>query len=129
MADDFLIFFFMALKARRYVGIEDRLYRYRINSGMSSGRKIDSLEKWKLIASTASVFTIISEWIRSNPERLTEKEVNYIRKMTVTYLANNICQMKETVIPALQQKAREMLCEYWGESFVEHVEKVMKKNT
>jgi hypothetical protein len=30
--------------------------------------------------------------------------------------------MKETVVPELQEQARKMLCEYWGEHFVETVE-------
>ena len=42
--------------------------------------------------------------------------------MTRYYLANNIKQMRETVIPELQKKARAMLCEYWGAGFVEKIE-------
>ena len=42
--------------------------------------------------------------------------------MTRYYLANNIKQMRETVIPELQKEARAMLCEYWGAGFVEKIE-------
>ena len=128
MADDLLIFFFLTLKAKRYVGIEDRLYRYRVNSGMSSGRKIDNLNKWKMICTTSSVFTIISEWIKANPERLKEDEADCIRKMAVTYLASNICQMRDVVVPELEPAARKILCDYWGKSFVERIEKSMEQS-
>ena len=127
MADDVLLFFFIGLYAKSYVGIEEQVYRYRVNTGMSSARKIDSLKKWSMICSTASVFSIISEWIKNNEKSgggasLSEEEINSIRRMTTFYLANNLKQLSETVIPELQLQAREMLCEYWGASFVERVE-------
>jgi hypothetical protein len=47
--------------------------------------------------------------------------------MTSYYLGNNIKQMRVTVIPELQQQAHELLCEYWGESFVKRVEEKLNK--
>ncbi|MBR1639190.1 MAG: glycosyltransferase family 2 protein [Treponema sp.] len=126
MADDVLLFFFLSQYAKSYRGIEARVYRYRVNSGMSSGRKIDSLHKWKMICTAASVFTVISQWCEAHKTEIQPDELNYLRKMTSYYLGNNINQMHETVIPELQPAAREMLCEYWGESFVEHMETAMK---
>ena len=123
MADDVLLFFFLAQYAKSYIGIENKVYRYRINTGMSSSRKIDNLRKWKMICSAASVFTVISEWIKEKPDALSEEEVNQIRKMTRFYLANNLQQMRDVVIPELQPAAREMLCDFWGESFVNKIEK------
>lgn len=131
MADDVLLFFFIALYAKSYVGIEDKVYRYRVNTGMSSTRKIDSIKKWRMICSTASVFSIISEWIKNTEESgtgqvLSEEEINCIRRMTAFYLANNLQQLRETVVPELQSAARQLLCEYWGESFVNRVEKLLE---
>ena len=76
-----------------------------------------------MVCSTSSVFTIISQWIESH--KIEDDEVEKIRAMTRYYLANNLKQMKETVIPELQAEARAMLCEYWGESFVEKAEQKM----
>ena len=127
MADDVLLFFFLSQYANSYIGIETKVYKYRVNSGMSSGRKIDTLHKWKMICSTASVFTIISQWIKENEGALMPEEVEKIRGMTRMYLANNIAQMKEVVLPELKTEARQMLCEYWGASFVERMEAAMNK--
>ena len=129
MAEDFMIFFFLGLNAKGYRGIETKVYRYRITSGVSSARKINSLHKWKMVCSAASVFTVVSEWIKDSAqgnaeEVLLPEEINAIRKKTMIYLANNLKQMHETVISELQEKARAMLCEYWGAGFVEKVEKL-----
>ncbi len=126
MADDVLLFFFLAQYAQSYIGIENKVYKYRVNTGMTSSRKIDSLHKWKMICSTASVFTIISQWIKENQDVLLPQEIEKVRLMTRMYLANNLKQMKEVVIPQLQADARAMLCEYWGSSFVENMELAIK---
>lgn len=126
MADDVLLFFFLSQYAKSYKGIERKVYRYRVNSGMSSGRKIDTLRKWKMICTAASVFTVISQWCQSHKSEIQPDELLYLRKMTSFYLENNIRQMHETVVPELQEEAREMLCEYWGESFVNRIEKTLK---
>ena len=94
---------------------------------MTSTRKIDTLQKWKMICSTASVFTIISEWIKENENALLPEEIEKVREMTRMYLANNLKQMREVVIPELQPAAREMLCDYWGSDFVDTIEHAMNK--
>lgn len=129
MADDVLLFFFLSQYAKSYKGIERKVYRYRVNSGMSSGRKIDTLCKWKMICTAASVFSVISQWCQSHQNEIQPDELLYLRKMTSFYLSNNIIQMQETVIPELQKEARKMLCEYWGESFVKRIEESLKDGT
>ena len=108
---------------KSYLGIKDKVYRYRINSGMSSDRKIKSLTQWKMVCSAASVFTILSNWSKEN--QLNEEELEKIRELTRFYLFNNIKQMNETVAPELLAQARQMLCDFWGQSFVERVEKTL----
>ncbi len=127
MADDYLIFFFVSLAADSYLGIEDKVYQYRVNSGMSSNRKIDSLHKWKMICSTASVFTIISQWIEKNPQALKDDELLRIKEKTRFYLANNLTQLKQAVLPELKEQARAMLCDFWGQSFVDHMEEALNR--
>lgn len=122
MAEDFLLFFFISQNAKTYIGIENQCYRYQDNTGMTSTRKIDNLQKWKMVCSAASVFTIISQWLQENPGRLTPAEVESIKGRTVFYLKNNLKQMKETVISDLLPQARQLLCDYWGQNFVEKIE-------
>ena len=123
-AEDYLISFFITQFSQTYIGIEAPVYRYRVSSGVSSSRKIDNLDKWKMVCSTSSVFTVISQWIQENQgeSKITQEEEGFIRRKTAIYLANNLKQMNETVIPELQPAARQMLCEYWGEHFVQKVE-------
>ncbi|MCR4822340.1 MAG: glycosyltransferase family 2 protein [Treponema sp.] len=125
MADDFLLFFFIGQYASSYEGIKSKVYLYRDNTGMTSKRTIDSLRKWKMICSTASVFSVISTWISENPGFLKDDELESIRARTRIYLINNIKQMRERVVPELMEAAREMLCDYWGKSFVEKMESVL----
>ena len=126
MADDVLLFFFLALHANSYIGIEKKVYRYSMNMGMTSRRKIDTLHRWKMICSAASVFTVISDWLEAQENSpVLPDEVKKIRAMTRSYLANNIVQMNDTVVPELREEARRMLCEYWGEHFVDMMEKAV----
>lgn len=129
MADDLLIFFFVGMNARRYVGIENKIYRYRINSGMSSHRKIDTLKKWKMICTSSSVFSIISQWLKENNDGLlSPSDIEHLGKVTLSYLANNIRQLRASVIPELQEEAKLMLYDFWGEDFVKKVEKAIEND-
>lgn len=132
MAEDFLLFFFLSQYAKSYIGIKDKVYRYRVTSGMSSVRIIDSLNHWKMICSTASVFNIISTWIKAEDftalgGRLFPEEIEYVQKITVYYLWKNLQQLETVVVPELKNQAHKMLCEYWGESFVNRVEASLDK--
>ncbi len=124
LADDFLIFFFVSFFAKSYFGIENKIYLYRVTSGMTSENKIDSLKSWKLICSAASVFTIISEWIKDNPSAckiITEEEMSKLKEQGRYYLLSSLIQLNDVVLPALQPQAYEMLCEYWGKDLVERM--------
>ena len=123
MTEDFLLFFFISYYAKKYAGIDSPVYRYRIQSGMSSSRKIDSIKKIRMVCSTASVFAVIFE--SNELKALEENEINCVRRFSSFYLSDNIRQLRVTVIPELRQEARAMLCEYWGAGFVEKVEKVL----
>lgn len=123
MTEDFLLFFFISYYAKKYAGIDSPVYRYRVLSGMSSSRKIDSIKKIRMVCSTASVFAVIFE--SNELKALEENEINCVRRFSSFYLSDNIRQLRETVIPELRQEARAMLCEYWGSGFVEKVEKVL----
>lgn len=127
MADDLLIFFFIAINASRYIGIENKVYRYRENSGMSSNRTIDTLQKWRLMCSSSSVFTIITEWISQSADETFKSKFDneQLSKVMITYLKGNLIRLKESVIPELQPAAYQLLCEYWGEDFVQKVNSIL----
>ena len=131
LADDFLIFFFVALFAKSYIGLENKIYLYRVNSGMTSERKVDSLERWKLVCSSSSVFAVISEWIKENNSaagEITAEEMEKIREQGRNYLMMCRTEMERIVIPELQGQAYEMLCEYWGKDLVELADSQLKNH-
>ena len=120
MAEDFLIFFFLSLTAESYFCIEYKAYRYRLLSGITSSKKIDSLKAWEKICSTANVFTIIALWLDQHKKEVpvTAEDMMVLKKRSPVYLLNNIKVLKEIVVPELKEQAEKMLCEYWGEDFV-----------
>ena len=128
MGYDFLIYFFVSYFAKSYYGIKKNFYRYSIDTGISSTKQITSLKRWEHIASSANIFTIIFSVLKEYPDdfNLSLDDMEALRYTGRSYLANNISQLK-TVIPELQSKAREILCDYWGEDFVEMMEKAMDK--
>lgn len=124
MADDFLLMFFIAQYANRYAGISSKIYRYRIGQGMSTSRKIKNLTRWKMVCSAASVFSIISLWIQdhpTDPHTFTEDEILALRHFSAHYVQSALTQLRETVIPELQDQAYQMLCEFWGKSLVDRI--------
>ena len=85
--------------------------------------KISDLVRWEQVCSTANVFTIIFEAVKSFPKALNLEQMEALRAQSRSYLANNLKQLHEAVIPAMQDEARSMLCDYWGEDFVQLAEK------
>lgn len=119
-AEDFLQYFFISYEAQKYLGINQSLYRYYVDDGISSFQKITDLERWKKICSTANVFTILFQVVKELPSyRYSEQEKQALQQQSCSYLANNIKQLQEAVLPDLQPAAKELLCEYWGKDFVE----------
>lgn len=128
-AEDFLQFFFISYFAKKYIGIKNKVYSYTVDTGISASEKITDLKRWKKICSTAEVFTIIFSVLEELPgDPLTLEEMEALRLMSRSYLVDNIRHLQNAVIPELQPTARQMLCDYWGESFVETMEKAMKEN-
>jgi len=131
MAEDFLQYFFIALFAKKYVGLKTPVYSYTIDTGISSNHHIKDLESWEKIASTANVFTILFEAVKEFPakglEPLSQEQMEALRFLSRSYLVNNIKQMRAQVIPELQSQAREILCDYWGTDFVKMMETALDK--
>lgn len=122
-AEDFLQYFFISLFAKKYTGIENNVYRYYIDSGISSLAKIEDLQKWQKISSTANVFTILFSVIKEfSPGTFSQNQMEALRSFSKSYLANNLKQLNEAVDEKIKTEARQMLCDYWGEDFVEYIE-------
>ncbi len=89
---------------------------------------ISDLARWEKICTTATVFAIIFEAVKELQEPLTLEQMEALRLQSRSYLVNNIQQLRNYVIPELQEQARAMLCDYWGESFVEKMENAIENN-
>ena len=127
-AEDFLQYFFISYCAKKYVGIKTPVYRYNVDTGISSMKKITDLARWEQVCSTANVFSIIFSAIKEFPEgELPLEQMEALRLQSRSYLVNNIRQMRAQVIPELHSQARQLLCDYWGTDFVEMMEKAIDK--
>lgn len=130
MAEDLLQFFFISRFAKKYVGINSCVYFYRTNTGMTSNKKkIEDLNKWEQICSTASVFTILFTWDeqQEDSEKLLPEEFMAIQRFSCKYIQNNMVQLNRAVAPELQQQAKALLCDYWGKGFVNRMEPEVEK--
>jgi glycosyltransferase involved in cell wall biosynthesis len=128
MAEDLLQYFFIAYEAKKYVGIQDIVYCYTVDTGISSSKKITDISRWEQICSTANVFTIIFSAIKQFPQlMLSSEQMEAFRLQSRSYLVSNLQQLKSSVVPELQEEARNLLCEYWGEDFVQMMEKAIER--
>ncbi len=127
MAEDVVQYLLIAHGARRYVGIPDVVYKYTVNTGISSNTKITSLERWEQVCSNASVFTVLFACLQDLNPPFTEEQRASIRKMCRFYVANNLHQLQHSVVPELQTQAYEILCDYWGEGLVKRIQIDMEK--
>lgn len=123
MSDDFIIYFFMCHYGKKYFGLETEVYNYNIAGGITSTTKIDNLERWEKVCSAASLFTALFARFKEDPQEFTLEQQDSVKVICRRSLKNSIMQMKMTVIPELQEAARQQLCLYWGEHFVETIEK------
>ncbi len=113
MAEDMLLYFFIALHADRYLGIPDTVYNYRINTGVTSRRQITDLSEWQKVCSVTSVFTIIFLYLKEHPAIGSDIR-EAVQDSGRAHYADNLKQLEVCVTPALQEEARAMLDEWWG---------------
>ena len=113
MAEDVLASFFIALHAGTYLGINDIVYNYRINTGVTSRKEITNLAEWQKVCSTSSVFTIILSYLDEHPS-IGSEICEAVRELGRGYYVDNLKQLEACVVPALQAEARALLDEWWG---------------
>ena len=113
MAEDMLLYFFIALYADKYLGIPDTVYKYRINTGLTSRRRITGLIEWQKVCSASSVFTIIFSYLDEHPDLGSEIR-EAVQDLGRAHYADNLKQLEICVVPSFQEEARAMLDEWWG---------------
>ena len=126
LAEDFLQYFFISLEAKSLVSLEDTVYDYSVGTGMSTGTTIDELSKWEQICTTANVFTVIFAVLEQEEIALSEEETEALKLVSRSYLADSLIGLEKKVSEEIKAPARAMLCEYWGEDFVEIMEKAVR---
>ncbi len=118
---DTAIYFFIAYYAKSYYGINDVVYFYLKNEGITNNKPISDLKKWRRHCTVASVFTLLLTF----DGNLTEEEKEGIRKISRSLMKYSILRLRTQVIPELRPQAREMLCDFWGQNYVETVEEFL----
>ena len=127
MAEDVMQYFWLSYFAKKYVGIDKVVYFYCDNTGVTSSKVIDSIEKWEHVCSVASVFNGIFNTLSEEEIKLSESQLQRISALSYRYVANNIDQLNRAVISELKGQAYNILCDYWGEDVVLKVEKEMEE--
>ena len=113
MTEDMLLYFFIALYAGKYLGIPDTVYKYRINTGLTSRRRITDLAAWQKVCSASSVFTILFSYLDDHPAVGSDIR-EAVQDLGRSHYADNLKQLEICVVPSLQEEARAMLEEWWG---------------
>lgn len=121
IAVDTPIYFFLAYYAKSYYGINDVVYYYLTNEGITNNKPISDLKAWRRHCTVASIYALLLTF----DGNLTEEEKEGIRKFSRRFMKNAIVRLREQVIPELRSQSREMLCDFWGEGYVKTVEKLI----
>ena len=119
--EDYLIYFFVTYFAKKYVGIKDKLYVYSVDTGISSGQKIEDLTRWEKVCSVSSVFSIIFDSIENENLELSDGQKDAVRRQCNTYVLSTYRYFKYFCIEEIKPQAWEMFCDYWGKSYVEKI--------
>jgi len=127
MCEDMIQYIWICYESKKYAGIGDVVYNYSINTGISSRSVIDNLARWKMVCSTAGVFTALYQDFDNPDVHFSDEIKDTVRKSCLYHLKNNLLQWKQAVVPELKDEAYKMLCEYWGESFVEKVKATIEE--
>ena len=132
MAEDMLQYFFIALYAKKYIGINVPVYNYRIGYGITV-KQISDIEDWRKVCSTASVITALYAWVEEktlatgkNP--LDQNEMKMLQNLAKAYCIDNVKQLRANVVSELYESAHQMLCDYWGEEAIKNTESFLNNS-
>lgn len=123
LGEDFVLYTMFTYFAKKYKGISCSVYNYSCDTGVTSKKIIDTLEKWEKVCSASSAFTSLFDLIKNEPEiNMPSECVEAIKFQCRRILQNSISQMHTSVPESLIPEARNMLCDYWGSDFVSEME-------
>lgn len=123
LGEDFVLYTMFTYFAKKYKGISCSVYNYSCDTGVTSKKIIDTLEKWEKVCSASSAFTSLFNLIQNEPEiKIPSECVEAIKFQCRRILQNSISQMHTSVPESLIPEARNMLCDYWGSDFVSEME-------
>ena len=117
-SEDTLIYFFVSYFGKSYCAIKDVVYYHLLNYGVSAVSSIKDLKSWRRHCTSSSVYA----FLLSYEGDFTEEERAYTQRLSRTCLRDTILLLRKTVVPELYDDAYEMLCNYWGKSYVQNIE-------
>lgn len=126
MNEEILQMFFISLYAKSYNGIDNLVYYYRDNSGMTASYATLDLQRFETLCSSSAVFTIIYLWLEEEKSNLGNYPVNdeivaaikkLIRQKVYAGL-ENMNSLKEED----KSQGYKILCEIWGENLVKEIQ-------
>lgn len=122
MAEDLILYFFIFKFAETYFGHDAVVYEYYTESGITSPKKIETLEQAKKICSVSSVFTIIFDYLNQNNG--SREEFTYYSQRCLDRIKTSIETLDSFGSSLVKENSYKILCEAWGKTLVD---KVMKK--
>lgn len=123
-AEDTVIYFFLALYAKSYLGINETVYYYNYNTGTTAKKTITDLNQWERQCSAASNYTVMLQ----KTSLLTAEETAALQKLSRKTLFDTISRLNTLVDKSIYPQAYEILCEYWGKDFVEKMKSSTRQN-
>ncbi len=116
--EELLQYIYIAKSAKKYVGFDSKVYKYAIDSGITSHAQIKDLAQWEKVCSVSGVFVTLFTQYQEDPSLFTQVQYKSLLAKCRFHLENNFSQLKAVVLPQLQAEAFDILCDYWGKDLV-----------
>lgn len=128
---DLPLVFFITFFSEKYAGTSENVYLYRNDSGITSTPVVKDMERWERVCSMASGFSNLVLWINEKTAEegkspVQEDVLQAVREMFLKHLHTSVLQLRKFVAPEIRDEARQMLYDYWGQSFVEKMERLVE---
>ncbi len=119
--EELLQYIYIAKAAKKYVGFDAKVYKYAIDSGITSHAQIKDLAQWEKVCSVSGVFVTLFTQYQEDPSLFNQAQYKSLLLKCRFHLENNFSQLKAVVLPQLQAEAFDILCDYWGQDLVSKV--------
>ena len=127
MKEELPFSFFAHYFAKKYAGTDEIVYRYRIEYGITASKTISTLKKWDNFCSGSSVYTVMLSEAHDHPEAYSEETNKILKLRCLNALSECVYVYHNDVAEEIKEDAWKILCQYWGESFVQKAEDFYKK--